>query len=149
MDCKTSTAIEFRYKLGYSQHNLILTKEQSVLMRIMKIFAKEEMILQHSVLDYRNNLYFVEYKLATEVDEKGHMDRNEDKENKREKQIKEHLKYYFIRINPDEEKFDADIYIGKIYNRINEVNKKLIEEETKSSSIEKITKKVIRNSTRV
>ena len=79
MDCKTPTAIEFRYKLGYSQHNLILTKEQSVLMRIMKIFAKEEMILQHSVLDYRNNLYFVEYKLATEVDEKGHMDRNEDK----------------------------------------------------------------------
>ena len=45
----TPTVIEFRSKLGFKQYDLIMTKEQSVVMRITKIFAREEILLQHSV----------------------------------------------------------------------------------------------------
>ena len=30
MNCRTPTTIEFRTKLGFSQHDLIMTKEQSI-----------------------------------------------------------------------------------------------------------------------
>ena len=38
MHCRTPVAIEFRTKLGFNKHYLILTEEQSVLRKI--IFAK-------------------------------------------------------------------------------------------------------------
>ena len=42
MDCRTPTAIEFRTKLGFNQNDIIMTKQQSVLTRIMKIFASKK-----------------------------------------------------------------------------------------------------------
>ena len=45
----------------------------------MTLFATEEIILQH-VLGYRIDAYFSKYKLAIEVDEQGHKDRNIDYE---------------------------------------------------------------------
>ena len=39
MDCRIPTASEFRSKLGFNQNDLIMTKEQSMLTRIMKKFA--------------------------------------------------------------------------------------------------------------
>ena len=49
MDCKIPTAIDFRSKLGFNQHDIIMTKEQSVLTKIIKVFAKEKILIQHSV----------------------------------------------------------------------------------------------------
>ena len=40
------------------------------------------------MLNYRIDLYFHDYKLANEVDEKGRKDRNQDYEVKREELIK-------------------------------------------------------------
>ena len=71
MDCRIPTATEFRSKLGFDQHDLIMTNEQSVLAKIMKISTSQEILLKHSVLSYRIVLYFSEHKLAIEVDEKG------------------------------------------------------------------------------
>ena len=48
----------------------------------MKLFAKEKILLQHSVLDYKIDLYFPKHKLAIPVDEKRHTDRDEKKEKK-------------------------------------------------------------------
>ena len=56
------------------------------------------------------DFYFPKYKLAIEVDELGHKDRDQTKENKRQKDLKEYLDCKFIRINPDEKNFD--IYDG-------------------------------------
>ena len=47
IDCRIPTAIEFRSKLGFKQHDIIMTKEQSVLKKIMKAFASEKILLQH------------------------------------------------------------------------------------------------------
>ena len=88
MRCRVSTpeAIEFRSKLGFKQHDIILNKEQSVISKIKKLFSNGKILLQHSALGYKIDLYFPEHKLAIEVDEKGHRDRIKEKKYKDKKQ---------------------------------------------------------------
>ena len=73
MHCRVSTqkSIEFRSNLGFNQYHITLTKEKSVLKSVMDAFEGENMQTQHSVLGYRTDLYFYDYRLAIEVDEKG------------------------------------------------------------------------------
>ena len=47
-----------------------------MLTKIRSSFERENMQIQYSVLGYRVDLYFDDYKLATETDEDGHSDRN-------------------------------------------------------------------------
>ena len=101
MNCRIPTAIECRTKLGFKQNDLIMTKEQLVLTRIMKVFATEKVIQQYFVLGYKIDLYFPKHKLAREVDEKGNKDRDEG--NERQEVIEKKLDCRFIRINSDEE----------------------------------------------
>ena len=77
---------KFRTLLGFRENDMMLTKEQSVLKLIMDAFEGENMQTQYSVLGYKIDLYFHGYKLAIEVDEKGHKDRNIDLEIKNKKQ---------------------------------------------------------------
>ena len=44
MDCRTATAIGFKARLRFNQHDLIMTKKQSVPIKIMKVFASEEIL---------------------------------------------------------------------------------------------------------
>ena len=44
----------------------------------MDAFKGENMQTRYSVLEYRIDVYFHDYKLAIEVDEKAHKDRNID-----------------------------------------------------------------------
>ena len=55
---------------------MINTKEKTVISAIKDAFEGENMQTQYSVLSYRIDFYFHEYKLAVEVDELGHADRN-------------------------------------------------------------------------
>ena len=73
MHCRVSTSksIEFRPKIGFNQYDIALTKEQSVLKSIMDAYEGENMQTQYSVLGYRIDLYFRDYKLAIENDRKG------------------------------------------------------------------------------
>ena len=48
---------------------MINTKEQTIINSIKAAFEWENMQTQCSVLGYRIDLYFHEYKLATDVDE--------------------------------------------------------------------------------
>ena len=74
MDCRTASAHKFKTRLGLKQYNVILTKEQSLLTKIMRSFKVENMQTQY-VLSYRNNLYFHYYKLTIEIDKNGHCSR--------------------------------------------------------------------------
>ena len=76
MGGRSTEAIEFRSKLGLTQYDILLKRESSVLKSIMETFEEENMETQYSVLTYRVDLYFHEYKLTIEVDEKGHNDRD-------------------------------------------------------------------------
>ena len=93
MHCRVSIpeAVEFKTRLGFNQHDLTMVKEQSVLTKIIKVFASEETLSKHSILSYKIDLYLPEYKLAIKFDEKDHNDRNIDYEIKRQKAIEKNL----------------------------------------------------------
>ena len=96
---------------------------------------------QYSVLGYEIDLYFHDYKLAIEVDEKGHKDRNIDHEIKRQKALEKELNYEFISINPDEQ---DDFNISKVKNEIFRHIKESIKKSTKKALIDKLSKKLLR-----
>ena len=83
MGGRSPEAIKCRSKLGFTQHDITLKKESSVLKSIMETFEGEDMETQYIVLNCRVDLYFHDYKLAIEIDEKEHKDRNEDYETKK------------------------------------------------------------------
>ena len=56
----------FFKKLGF--YDVINTKEKTVISAIKDAFEGENMQTQYSVLDYKNDLYFHEYKVSIEVD---------------------------------------------------------------------------------
>ena len=86
----------------------------------MKVFSMEKILLQYDVLSYQIDAYFLEHKLAIEIDELGHNDRNIDKETSRKNKRKEKLGCKFIRINPGKKNYDIFVEIGKIHNQIKE-----------------------------
>ena len=57
-----------------------MTQEQSVLIKLKDSFSTEEIIFQHFGLGHEINTYFSKYKLAIEVDERGHNDRDLESE---------------------------------------------------------------------
>ena len=125
MYCRVASlkSFEFKNRFGINHHGLILIKEQSVIIKIFKSFPGIKMIEQDSVLKYRIDLYLLDYKLAIEIDEKSHMDRNEEKVEKREnKTKKKQLNCKIIRIKPDSEKMYINAETGKILSHINEIH---------------------------
>ena len=97
---------------------MINTKEQTIINSIKDTFEGENIQTQYSVLGYRIDLYFHEYKLAIEVDELGHTNRNINNEIERQKALEKELNCVFIRINPDEKYFNIFKEINKIHRDI-------------------------------
>ena len=136
MDCITTPAVNFRTRLGFKQHDPIMTQEQSTLSKIVTLFAIEKIILQHNVLGYRIDAYFPKYKLATEVDEQGNKSRDIDCEIERQTALEIERNCKFIRINAAKVKFSILVEIGKILCFIVKSTEKLTEESTKKSIID-------------
>ena len=84
----------------------IMTQDQSILSKIVTLFSAEEIILQYNLLGYRIDAYFPRYKLAIEVDEQEHNDRDIDYEIERQKAIEKELDCKFVKINPAKENFN-------------------------------------------
>ena len=99
---------------------------------------------QCSILGYRFDFYFHDYKLAIEVDEKGHEDRKIDHGIKRQKAIENGLGCEFITINTDEEYFNIFKAINEIYRHIKKSTKKLTKESTKKSLMHELSNKLLR-----
>ena len=76
---------------------MINTKEQIIINSIEAAFEGENIQTQYHLLGYRSDLYFHEYKLAIEVDELGHANRNIDNEIERQKVLEKELNCVFIR----------------------------------------------------
>ena len=77
-DAKEKQRQNFRVLLGFNERDIFLTKAQSVVDKILETFSREEIFRQYSVLNYKIDLYFVKYNLAVEIDENGHVDRDDD-----------------------------------------------------------------------
>ena len=77
---------------------------------------------------FRTDIYFTEYFLAVEIDEKGHTDRDLIFEEKRQKALEKKLNCTFIRINTSKENYDADYEASRIQTFISNFNKNKIKE---------------------
>ena len=120
---------KFKRKLGFTLHDVINTKEQPVISAIKDAFEGEHMQTQYSVLSYRIDLYFHKYKLAIEVDELGHNDRNINDEIERQKALERERNCVFIRINPDAADFNIYREINKIHRHIKQLDKAKLKEK--------------------
>ena len=70
-DAKT---VKFRADLGFNQINLILKKEQSVVILLLKAFSAEKIKLQYKAFkNKRTDMYLSEHKCAVEIDKKGQL----------------------------------------------------------------------------
>ena len=87
MDFRTRRAREFRKRLWFKQSEYISTKEQSVLTK-KSSFEGENMQTQYSLLGYRTDLYFHDYRFTIKIDENGHNNRNADYVIKSQKKIR-------------------------------------------------------------
>ena len=90
---------------------------------------------QHSVLGYRIDLYFHKHKLAIEVDELGHADRNLSNEIERQKALEKELDCVFIRINLDQEN-------SNIFKEITEISRH-VKKSAKNSLIDDLSKRLL------
>ena len=87
--------IKFRSDLGFNQINLILKKEQSVVIPLLEAFSAEEIKLQHKALKHervRTDLYFSKHKFAVEIDE------NRQKSRRRKQKTKKNRKIFLLQI---------------------------------------------------
>ena len=126
MDCRTDKSCNLKRNLGFRLHDVINTKEQTLLESIKNVFEGEDMQTQYTVLGYRIDLYFHKDKLAIEVDELGHVDRNLSNEIERQKALEKKLDCVFIRINSGEKKINIFKEINKIHRHIKKTTKKLL-----------------------
>jgi len=113
--------IELANNLNIKINNKIYTCiETETIKCILDVFNGEKMIQQYKVKQYFIDLYFPEYKLGIECDERMH-NRTFKKEYdiNRENNIKNEIKdIYFIRYEPDKKDFNIFDVINKIYKYI-------------------------------
>jgi very-short-patch-repair endonuclease len=88
---------------------------------IQKTFRGEKMVEQFRVNNYSIDLYFPDYKLAIECDEKHHNSRRES-DKIRENFIKNELQCHFIRYSPEKKDFDMSVTLNEIYTYIKNYN---------------------------
>ena len=95
-----------------------MIKQESIGLTLRGILLNEEIIEDFFSLDYLIDFYFSKYKLAIEIDELGHADRDLGK--KRQTEIAKYLDCKFIRINPDKKDFSAYEGLGQMFKFIDE-----------------------------
>ena len=96
--------------------------EKTTLDSIKNAFEGENIQTHHRVLGYEIDIYFHDYKLAVEIDEKDHQDRDISREIEGQKALEKELSCKFIRINPDKENFNIfkaqNEILGTLKNQI-------------------------------
>ena len=76
MNCRTDKSCSLKKNLEFKLHDVINTKEQTIINSIKDTFEEGNIQTQSSALGYRIDLYFHKYKLAIEFDELGHTNRS-------------------------------------------------------------------------
>ena len=142
MNCRTDESCNLKSR--FTLHDVVNTKEQSVINSIKSVFEGEDMQTQYSVLSYEIDLYFHKYKLAIEADELGHADRNVNNDTERQRALERERNCVFIRIDPDTPNFSMLREINKIYRHINQVTKQQTEQQTNKSVIDNLSNDLLK-----
>ena len=115
-------------------------------MPLLKTFSSEKIELQHKILEHervRTDRYFSEPKRVVEIDEKGHTDRNQNEENKRQTKINILTANFFTGLILMQRFliFFFFFQISKIQGYIAQSNKEKIEKE-KEAEIKELKEKL-------
>ena len=111
--------------------NLVTCDEQDIISILQTTFEGEIILTQYCIENKRLDAYFPKYKLAIEVDEYNHEDRNSNYEKDRQSMIENHG-ITIIRTNLDAADFNINKLINQIYRHISQSNKlKLKKEQVK------------------
>ena len=122
---KTQAAI-FREKFGVKQHDKVLRQQQSLVLRLKKLFPSENITEEYFALHYRTDFTFKKYVLVVKIDEKGHNERPSSYKKERREDL-ENVGYSFIRIKPDKPSFHDYEEFGRVSAYIAESIKKQTE----------------------
>ena len=117
----------FRTILGFKEHDIMKVTEKTTLDSIKNGFEGENIQTYYRVLGYEIDIYFHDYRLAVEIDEYNHEDRDIGCEIERQKALEKEIGCKFIRINPDIENFKVFKAINEIFRHITASNKKSTE----------------------
>ena len=136
----------FRTILGFKEHDIMKVTDKATLDPIKNAFMGENIQTHYRVLGYEimSNLYFHDYKLTVEIDEKDHQDRDISREIERQKALEKELSCKFIRINPDKENFNIFKTQNEIFRHIKESNKESTKELTKKPLTDELSNKLIK-----
>ena len=115
-------------------------------MPLLKTFSSEKIELQHKILEHervRTDRYFSGPKRVVEIDEKGHTDRNQNEENKRQTKINILTANFFTGLILMQRFliFFFFFQISKIQGYIAQSNKEKIEKE-KEAEIKELKEKL-------
>ena len=70
MNCKTYKSLNFKRRLGFNFHDVINTKQQTIIRLIKDAFKGINMLCEYNnVLGYITGLHFHDYKLVIEIDD--------------------------------------------------------------------------------
>ena len=136
-----SPEYEVKSKIGNIFVNEKILEEYSV-----KIYRIDPYFHQHykekiqtdkngqSHILFKIDVYFVEYCLAVEIDEKSHTDRDLIFEEKRQKALEKKLGCKFIRIDTSKEGHDADYEVSRIQTFISKFKDRQLKKSEKESN---------------
>ena len=134
----------FRTILGFKENDIMKVIEQTQLESLKNTFEGENIQTHYKALGYENDLYFHDYRLAVEIDEKGHQDRYINGETERQKALEKELGCKFIRIIPDKGGFNTFKAQNEIFRHMKESIKKSTEELTKMYLIDELSNKLLK-----
>ena len=132
--CKLPEAIELRKKLGYNHDDIMVREETSIAEKIIKLFPKENIVLNKKFNNRKPDIWFKNHNLIIEVDEGNHENYDSDDEKEREDMFKNH-NFKIFWCNPNNPEFDLFKFLGEIILYIS----KLREENAVNGVINKIT----------
>ena len=120
LKCQKPQASQLAKQLGIKQETRYLRKEIEIVGFIEEVLTQSliPFEFQKRVANFRIDLYLPNQKLAIEIDENNHADRDAHYEETREQRIKQELGCKFLRINPDAKDFKMSYCIGCIMKEI-------------------------------
>ena len=67
MNCRTDESCNLKKNIGFSLHDVINTKEQTVINSVKDAFEGEHMQSQYTALNYRIDLFFINTNLQLKL----------------------------------------------------------------------------------
>ena len=115
----------------------MVREETSITEKIIKLFPKENIMLNKKFNNRKPDIWFKNHNLIIEVDEGNHENYDSDDEKEREDMFKKH-NFKIFWCNPNDPNFDLFKFLGKINLNISELHKKNAANKVNNKTINKV-----------